>query len=209
MEELHMLRISLTEQEIADLKKLRLNRNTNVGERANYVLLANEGKSAPSLAMQLNRNIHTIRLWLRRYIAEGISGLVSIKQPGRPAKKAPVIEEQIEELLSKSPKDYGYQEAGWQINILQDWFSRQDCKACHNTIKKALSKKSFVYKRFSKCMPKNTLSSEDKQASISKLVDKIRTSVNKDTEIFFEDESHFSNQPYVSRGWFKKGKKKQ
>ena len=30
----------------------------------------------------------------------------------------------------------------------------------------------------------------------------------KAVEIFFSDESHFSNQPYVSRGWFKRGEKK-
>lgn len=204
-----MLRISLNDQETADLKKLRLSRNSNIGERANYVLMAARGNAAPAIAIQLSRNIHTIRLWLRRYNAEGISGLMAKKQPGRPAKKAPLIESQIEELLSKSPQDYGYKEAGWQINILKDWFNRQNCKACDNTIKAALEKKGFVYKRFSKCMPKNAPSAKDKRIVISKIVDKIKKFTNQDTEVFFEDESHFSNQPYVNRGWFKKGEKKR
>jgi len=204
-----MIRISLDEQEKVDLKKLRLNRNSNIGERANYVLMAAKGKAAPAIAIQLSRNIHTIRLWLRRYNAEGISGLITKKQTGRPATKAPVIEAQIEELLSKSPQDYGYKEAGWQINILKDWFSRQNCKACDNTIRAVLEKKGFVYKRFSKCMPKNAPSAKDKRAAISNIVDKIKKFTAQDTEVFFEDESHFSNQPYVNRGWFKKGEKKQ
>jgi len=28
-------------------------------------------------------------------------------------------------------------------------------------------------------------------------------------EILFEDESHFNNEPYVERSWFKRGEKKQ
>ena len=117
-----MIRISLTESERSELMGLRLLKNTNIGERAHYVLLCSEGKSAPEIARHLNRNIITVRLWLNRYIQAGVEGLMTQKPPGRPAQKALIIETQLEELLHKSPQDYGYQEAGWQINILKDWF---------------------------------------------------------------------------------------
>jgi len=204
-----MIKISLTEQEMIELKKLRLNRHSNVGEHAHYVLLAAQGKSAPAIAKQLNRNIITVRLWLHRYQAEGISGLKSRSLPGRPAKKALIIAAKIEELLSKSPKAYGYQESGWQVNLLRDWFAGQGCKACHNTIVKILNEKGFVYKRFSKTTPTHAPSPQEKQKVISNMVETIKGYSKQETEIFFEDESHFSNQPYVSRGWFKKGEKKQ
>ena len=204
-----MIRISLNQEGITALNQLRLNRNSNVGERAHYVLLSSEGKSVSEIATHLNRNKHTIRLWIKRYESKGISGLNSQKQTGRPAKKSPIIESQLEVLLSKSPQEYGYQEAGWQLNLLRDWFSKQGVLVCDNTLVKSLNKLGFVYKRFSKKMPENARSSSEKKERIAEIVTAIGKDRSCDTEILFVDESHFSNQPYVNRGWFKCGEKKR
>lgn len=203
-----MIRISLTEAERIELTRLRLDRSSNICERAHYVLLAASGESAPNIARLLSRNIITIRLWLNRYVKEGLDGLKTIKASGRPAKKAAIIEAQLQELLNKSPQEYGYQEAGWQINLLRDWFQKQGVFACENTFVKGLNKLGFVYKRFSKTMPQNAPSSTDKKERIAEIVEAIGKDSSADTEILFVDESHFSNQPYVSRGWFKSGEKK-
>jgi transposase len=120
-----MIRILLSEEEKAALNRLRRDQKSNICERAHYVLLSDSGKSVSEIVTHLNRNGHTIRLWLKRYLEEGIAGLKTKKQPGRPAKKALAIESQVQELLNKSPQDYGYQEAGWQINLLRDWFAKQ------------------------------------------------------------------------------------
>ena len=204
-----MIRISLKESERSELTRLRLSRNTSIGERAYYVLLSDTGKSAPDIANQLNRNIITIRLWLNRYVKEGIGGLKTKKAPGRPAQKAPAIESHLNELLEKSPQDFGYQESGWQINLLRDWFKKQGISACEKTFAKALNKHGFVYKRFSKTMPENAPSSADKKAKVAEIVTTIKQNSSEAIEVLFVDESHFSNQPYVNRGWFKVGEKKQ
>jgi transposase len=204
-----MIRISLNEEERAALSRLRLERKSNIGERAHYVLLAASGRSAPEISRHLNRNIITIRLWLNRYIMQGLSGFTARKPPGRPAKKAPLIETYLQELLSKSPQDYGYQEAGWQLNLLRDWFEKKGCKACDNTLVKSLNKLGFVYKRFSKTMPQNAPTAIEKKVKIDAIVERIKKETSEDIEVFFVDESHFSNQPYVSRGWFKCGEKKR
>ncbi|MBA2711591.1 MAG: IS630 family transposase [Tatlockia sp.] len=201
--------MSLTEEDQAALKRLRRNQNSNVVERAHYVLLCNEGKSIPQIAAHLNRNKHTIRLWIKRYEKEGIHGLTNQKKSGRPAKKAPAIELQLETLLSKSPQDYGYQEAGWQLNLLRDWFIKQGIKACDNTLVKSLNKLGYVYKRFAKTMPVDSPALSEKEARITEIIEAINQFPKEDIELLFVDESHFSNQPYVSRGWFKCGEKKQ
>lgn len=203
-----MIRISLTETERSALTRLRLCRNTNIGERAHYVLLAASGRSAPEIARYLDRNIITIRLWLNRYLQEGLEGLRGKKPPGRPGKKSLVIESQLEELLSKMPQDYGYQEAGWQINLLRHWLAKQGVDACDNTIVKALNRLGYVYKRFSKTLPKNAPAVAEKKARIKEIVEAVGQYKPSDIEILFVDETHFSNQPYVSRGWFKIGEKK-
>jgi len=102
-----------------------------------------------------------------------IKGLESRKQPGRPAVKAIILESDLELLLSKQPKDYGYQEAGWQINLLRNYFARQGCHVCENTLVKALKKLGYVYKRFSKTTPRNAPSAAEKAKAVKKLVDRI------------------------------------
>lgn len=208
MEGIRLIRMLLSTEEKATLNRLRLNKNSNIGERAHYVLLSGDGKSVKEIAIQLSRNEHTIRLWLSRYKIEGISGLRTHKKSGRPAKKAAIIESQLEELLNKTPQDYGYQEAGWQISILRHWFENQGLSACENTLAKALNKLGFVYKRFSKTLPANAPSADEKKIRINDIVSEIGQYCTKDIEVLFVDESHFSNQPYVSRGWFKCGEKK-
>lgn len=203
-----MIKISLTEEEKTALSRLRRDQKSNIGERAYYVLLSDTGKSVSDIAKHLSRNGHTIRLWLKRYLEEGIQGLKTKKQPGRPAKKAPLIESQVQELLNKSPQEYGYQEAGWQINLLRDWFAKQGIQACDNTIVKSLNKLGYVYKRFSKTLPENAPSPEQKKVRIREIIGEISKHSRTDIEIMFVDESHFSNQPYVNRGWFKCGEKK-
>jgi transposase len=204
-----MIRISLSAEEKAALTRLRLDRSSNISERAHYVLLSDTGKSIYAISQQLARNQHTIRLWLKRYKEDGIEGLKDKKQPGRPARKAPLIELYLAELLNESPQAYGYQEAGWQLNLFRDWLKKQGLDACDNTLVKSLNKLGFVYKRFSKTMPANAPSAEAKKIHIAKIVEQISKDTAKDIEILFVDESHFSNQPYVSRGWFKRGEKKQ
>ena len=204
-----MIKLKLNEEEKAALNRLRRIQKSNQGERATYVLLSNAGKSVSEIAKHINRNAHTVRLWLKRYATDGIKGLQTRKKLGRPAKKAPVIDSQLSELLTQSPQAYGYQEAGWQINLLRDWFKKHGLSACENTIVKSLNKLGFVYKRFSKTVPSNTPSAFEKKAGVAKLVEEIKNKSEKEAvEIFFSDESHFSNQPYVSRGWFKRGEKK-
>jgi len=204
-----MIRISLNTEEKAALTRLRLDRSSNISERAHFILLSDSGKSITEISHHLTRNKHTVRLWLKLYKENGIDGLKDKKQPGRPARKAPLIELQLDELLNKSPQAYGYQEAGWQLNILRDWFKKQGLHACDNTLVKSLNKLGFVYKRFSKTMPANAPSPDEKKAHIAKIVEQIGNDTQEDIEILFVDESHFSNQPYVSRGWFKRGEKKQ
>ena len=161
-----MIRISLNTSEREELARLRLEWNSNIGERAYYVLLADSGKSAPEIAKHLKRNIITIRLWLNRYMEAGVSGLMNNPPPGRPAQKAPLIEKHLQEMLTKSPQDYGYQESGWQINMLRDWLQRQGIHACENTIAKVLDRLDYVYKRFSKTMPANVPSPAEKKEKV-------------------------------------------
>ena len=58
--EAQMIRITLDEAQTAALEQLRLKRQSNIGERAYYVLLSSQGLSVNDIANRLNRNPHTL-----------------------------------------------------------------------------------------------------------------------------------------------------
>jgi len=205
-----MIRIRLSDEERNLLKQYRNTRDSNLSERCLYILLADEGKSVPEIAERTKRNEHTIRLWLKEYQKGGAERLKGIPPPGRPSVKGVKIYPIILEIVPKSPGEYGYIEAGWTINMIADYLKREGIEVSASTIKRILKKNGWVYKRFSKTIPAGVPNDEEKKKRVCEIIDEIKKdSKNMDVEIFFVDESHFSNVPYVQRGWFLIGEKKK
>jgi len=63
-----------------------------------------DGKSLPQIANLLKRHPHTVRDWIKPYIAYGIQGFNRKFSPGRPKDKREKIMEYIETIIS----DFGY-----------------------------------------------------------------------------------------------------
>jgi len=204
------LTVNVNTEQGEQLQQLRLKYQSNVGEHAYYILLLQAGYRVSEIAKRMSRNKHTIRYWVKQYNAKGVEGLFSRLPPGRPDKKTREVAEQLNRLLDESPNAYGYQQKGWQINLLIDYFKRQGKGNCAGTIYRALKQQHRVYKRFAKRVPLSCPSPEEKLAQIEQLIQAIDEAKQQNTiEILFEDESHFNNEPYVERGWFKRGEKKQ
>ena len=204
-----MAQIQLSTEEREELKNARRKRNSKISERCLYVLLLDEGKSISEISRVLNRTRQTIQRWTRIYAKQGIEGLVGSSPPGRKNLKGHVVEEFLEELCNRSPRDFGYLEEAWSADLFVDYFRQQNLEVSPMTVKRALKKQGWVYKRFQKTVPSQAQSPEEKRLEIEALVDEIELEdPEKQSEIFFVDESHFSNEPYVERGWLKKGEKK-
>jgi len=202
--------ISLSEEAKKELELTRRKRNSDIGQKAYYILLSNEGKSCPEIARQTGVNKHTVRKWLKAYIKGGIKALKSKLAPGRPNIKGKAIEDKIEEVVSKSPVEYGYLEEGWTANLLVDYFKRHGINVSKSTIKRILKKKGWRYKRFSKTVPENAPTEIEKKQRVQEIVSEIKENMKThELEVLFTDESHFSNLPYVQRGWFRLGDKKK
>lgn len=201
-----MIKIRLNEEQKEALKALRNTRST-LGERAHYILLSDEGCSVKEIAERLSRHEHTVRSWMKAYIAGGIEGLNNKHPPGRPKIKGLVAETEINTLLIQTPREFGYQEEGWTVCILLDYFSKKRLDIKEDTVRRALKKMGWVYKRFAKRVPKNAPSKEEKSQKIEQLVAAIKQDAPDET--LFVDEANFMTGPYVQRGWFKRGEKKK
>ncbi len=201
-----MIKVKLNEDRKKELQKLKRTRSHR-SERALYILLSDEGLSVKNISEKLNRHQHTARTWIKAYIAHGIQGLKSKKPPGRARIKGVLVEEEIEKILPKTPREFGYQEEGWTVRIIMDYLLQKKIEIKPDTVRRALRRRGWVYKRFAKSVSKNTPTEEEKEQQVGQLIKKIN--LEQPDEIFFVDESNFTTGPYVQRGWFKKGEKKK
>jgi len=204
-----MIRVDLPSEQPEMLEKARRLRTTNLSERCLAVLLSDRGQSVPVIAESIGRHAHTIRSWLKAYIQDGTEGLRNTPPPGRANRKEHEALMILQPVLAKHPSAYGYLEAGWSTTLLVDDLLQQGLEASESTVKRALKRGGWVYKRVAKTMPAHAPSSEEK-----KRVDEIVPSIaskrdEQDLVTLFVDESHFSNAPYVQRGWLRaKAKRK-
>ena len=83
MEKELMIRIQLTREQRDALAKARRIRTSNLAERSLAVLLSDQDQRVPAIAKSLGRHEHTIRSWLKAYMADGIEGLTYTPPPGR------------------------------------------------------------------------------------------------------------------------------
>lgn len=159
-----MIRIELPPEQRLILEQARRIRSSNLCERCLAVLLSDRGQRVPAIAETMGRHEHTIRSWLKAYLQDGIEGLKDTPPVGRPNRKEQSALTILQPVLAKHPSDYGYLEAGWSTNLLVDYLHRQGLEASESTVKRALKRGGWVYKRFAKTVPAHAPSSEEKKS---------------------------------------------
>ena len=163
-----MIRLTLSPEEQAHLEQTRRTR-LHLAERCHYVLLNAPGWSVPQIAQRLNRNEHTIRTWLKAYRTAGLPGLHNTPQSGRPATTGQRVSAHIEQLFAHSPSHFGYIEDGWTVDLLRDYLAQHQAPASDATVRRQLKAGDWVYKRFTKTVPRNAPSAEKKKPGWQRL----------------------------------------
>jgi transposase len=164
-----MIRIKLPAEQRLILEQARRIRSSNLSERCLAVLLSDRGQRVPAIAETMGRHEHTIRSWLKAYLQDGIEGLQDIPPVGRTNRKEQSAVTILQPVLAKHPSDYGYLEAGWSTNLLVDYLHGQGLEASESTVKRALRRGGWVYKRFAKTVPAHAPSSEEKKSGWTRL----------------------------------------
>jgi transposase len=142
---------------------------SNLSERCLAVLLSDRGQSVPVIAESIGRHEHTIRSWLKAYLRDGIEGLKNTPPPGRSNRKEHEALMILQPVLAKHPSDYGYLEAGWSTHLLVDYLHKQGLEASESTVKRALKRGGWVYKRFAKTVPAHAPSAQEKKLGWTRL----------------------------------------
>lgn len=115
----------LTDEERAAVERLAASRTAPARqvERAQIVLLASQGRTAPQVAERLRLNAQTVRDWIRRFNAEGLPGLDDRPRPGKPPTYTP---EQVGEVIAcalSDPQELGQPFGCWTLDRLAAYLS--------------------------------------------------------------------------------------
>ena len=200
-----MLKVELNVQQRRELEDFRRQASSNNSEKALIILLSNDGKRVQEIADMLKRNPHTVRLWIKRYAKKGIVGLSRNYSPGRPRDKKESAKLHIKELLINSPQEYGYLDAVWTVPLLtHDLIKSKNIAVSEDTVTRSLKEMGYVYKRPSK-LPAGSdrITPEEKIMAVNRICEKIKELTLKEQCVIYAlDESHFSTEPYLVRGWF-------
>ena len=94
----------------------------------------------------------------------------------------------------------------WTVPLIAyDVEKKLNISVSTDTVTRALKNLGYSYKRPSKTLPLAAPSREEKINAIEKIIENIKDITNeKESTIYALDESHFSTEPYLVQGWFKK-----
>jgi transposase len=115
----------LTAEEARTLQRLAQARKAPAREvqRAQMVWLAAQGQRVPAIARQLRVCEPTVRLWLKRFNAQGVPGLHDVPRPGCPRQYSP---EQVGEVIAAAltpPAQLGQPFGTWTLDRLTTYLN--------------------------------------------------------------------------------------
>jgi transposase len=116
---------ALTADEVEAIKRLAHSRTepARAVERAKIVWLAHEGQAVPTIAEALHLDAETVRLWIRRFNAEGTAGLADKPRSGGPAT---YTAEQVGEIIAAAltnPQSLDLPFASWTLDRLEAYLN--------------------------------------------------------------------------------------
>lgn len=156
----------LSETELSELDELyRKTKQVRMRTRAQIILLAAEqSMTAPQIAKIVRKDDQTVRRWIKRYHAEGITGLFDAPRPGAPGIVTADYHEQLIQVVRRRPRSLGLPYSLWTLQRLADYMAEETgLRVSAETIRLHLKAEDIVISR-----PQHTVSSPDPEYMLKK-----------------------------------------
>ncbi len=128
------------------------------------LLAAEQGLVAAQIATLVRHNEETVRRWLLRYQAEGLTGLEDSPRCGAPAKVTPEYRDQLLLAVRRSPRSLGLPFSLWTADRLADYLVEQTgVRMSQRSIYRLLQAGGIRLSR-----PQHTISSPDPEYRLKK-----------------------------------------
>jgi transposase len=143
----------------------RTTRNVRLRERAQMVLLSIEKEMvAAEIAEIVRKDEQTVRIWLKRYQAEGIFGLEDAPREGSPTKADEAYREKLLQVVRQRPRSLGQPYSMWTLRRLADYMAEQTgIRLSYEAVRLYLKAGDIVMSR-----PQHTISSPDPEYQVKK-----------------------------------------
>jgi transposase len=156
----------LNEEQLAELEELYQKTKTpRLRTRAQIVLLsAEQDLKAEEIARIVRESHVTVLRWLKRYLAEGIEGLMDAPRPGRSTIVTEAYRKQLLDVVRRRPRSLGLEYSMWTLRRLADYLAEETgLRVSFETVRRELAKEDIVFSR-----PQHTISSPDPEYQVKK-----------------------------------------
>jgi transposase len=118
---------AFSDQEETEVRRLAHARTepARLVERAQMIWLASQGQRVPAIARALQVHAQTVRHWLKRFNAAGLTGLKDAPRAGRPATYTP---EQVGAVIATAltdPQQFGLPFGSWTLDRLEAYLNEE------------------------------------------------------------------------------------
>lgn len=143
----------------------RTTKDVRLRNRAQMILLAAEkGWSASVIGEVVRCDQNTVRLWLKRYLAEGVEGLQDEPRPGIAPKVTPEYEEKLLAAVRRRPRSLDLAFSTWTLQRLADYLAEETgIRVSAESVRLHLAKREIVLSR-----PQHKISSPDPEYAVKK-----------------------------------------
>jgi transposase len=156
----------LTEKQLTQLEELyQKTKVPRYRTRAQMVLLsAEKGLKAEEIAQIVRESHLTVLRWLKRYLAEGVEGLMDAPRIGRSTTVTAAYRERLKEVVRRRPRSLGLEYSLWTLRRLADFLAEETgVRVSYETVRRELAKEDIVFSR-----PQHTISSPDPEYQVKK-----------------------------------------
>jgi len=118
---------TLTDEERTEIERLAHSRTAPARqvERAQIIWQASQDRAVAPIADHLRLNPQTVRDWLKRFNAEGLSGLDDRPRSGKPPTYTPEQAGEVIAAALSDPQELGQPFASWTLDRLAAYLSEQ------------------------------------------------------------------------------------
>lgn len=170
----------------------RSSRHHQVRQRAQFLILYNQGQSLAQLMPIFSVTRKTLYNWINAWEVKGLLGLYNQPGQGRKRTFTPEQEQQIYQWVQASPK---------QLNqVLAKIKEKWNIETSKVTIKRILKRLNMSWHRFRRVCAGNP-HPEDYQRKQAELEDLKQQDKANTIELYYIDESGFCLIPYIPYGW--------
>ena len=156
----------LTTEELTQLdESYRRTKNVRVRTRSQMILLGAEEKiTAPEIAKIVRQDEQTVRRWIKRFNAEGVTGLYDDPKSGAPKQVTGAYRERLLIVVRRRPRSLDQPYSLWTLQRLVDFMAEETgLRFSTETVRLILKANDIVISR-----PQHKVSSPDPEYEVKK-----------------------------------------